>query len=98
MAIWHERDDDNGSRMKPEFDNDRRHESTINDTLARFLRDRCGLSVVAETMFFLVLLALGIATYHPVQSPTAVQFSSGTSSPMRQDSGWGTEQASSRVR
>ncbi len=30
--------------------NDRSHESIINDTLARFLRERCGLSAVAETL------------------------------------------------
>ena len=29
---------------------DRSHESIINDTLARFLRQRCGLSAVAETL------------------------------------------------
>ena len=29
---------------------DRSHESIINDTLARFLRERCNLSVVAETL------------------------------------------------
>ncbi len=29
---------------------DRSHESVINDTLARFLRERCGLSAVAETL------------------------------------------------
>ena len=29
---------------------DRSHESIINDTLARFLRERCGLSSVAETL------------------------------------------------
>ena len=29
---------------------DRSHESIINDTLARFLRERCGLSAVAETL------------------------------------------------
>ena len=31
-------------------DKDRSHESIINDTLARFLRERCGLSAVAETL------------------------------------------------
>ena len=31
-------------------DKDRSHESVINDTLARFLRERCGLSAVAETL------------------------------------------------
>ena len=31
-------------------DTDRSHESIINDTLARFLRERCGLSAVAETL------------------------------------------------
>ncbi len=35
--------------MKPDSDSDRSHESIINDTLARFLRERCGLSAVAET-------------------------------------------------
>ena len=30
--------------------NDRSHESIINDTLARLLRDECGLSAVAETL------------------------------------------------
>ena len=29
---------------------DRSHESIINDTLARFLRERCSLSAVAETL------------------------------------------------
>ena len=29
---------------------DRSHESIINDTLARFLRERCNLSAVAETL------------------------------------------------
>ena len=29
---------------------DRSHESIINDALARFLRERCGLSSVAETL------------------------------------------------
>ena len=29
---------------------DRSHESIINDALARFLRERCGLSAVAETL------------------------------------------------
>ena len=29
---------------------DRNHESIVNDTLARLLRDRCGLSAVAETL------------------------------------------------
>ena len=29
---------------------DRSHESVINDTLARFLRERCSLSAVAETL------------------------------------------------
>lgn len=32
------------------LDKDRSHESVINDTLARFLRERCGLSAVAETL------------------------------------------------
>ncbi len=36
--------------MKPDSDSDRSHESVINDTLARFLRERCGLSAVAETL------------------------------------------------
>ena len=36
--------------MKPDSDSDRSHESIINDTLARFLRERCGLSAVAETL------------------------------------------------
>ena len=31
-------------------DRDRSHESIINDTLARFLRERCNLSAVAETL------------------------------------------------
>ena len=31
-------------------DKDRSHESVINDTLARFLRERCSLSAVAETL------------------------------------------------
>ena len=31
-------------------DRDRSHESVINDTLARFLRERCSLSAVAETL------------------------------------------------
>ena len=31
-------------------DKDRSHESIINDTLARFLRERCNLSAVAETL------------------------------------------------
>ena len=31
-------------------DKDRSHESIINDTLARFLRERCSLSAVAETL------------------------------------------------
>ena len=31
-------------------DRDRSHESIINDTLARFLRERCSLSAVAETL------------------------------------------------
>ena len=31
-------------------DTDRSHESIINDTLARFLRERCGLSAAAETL------------------------------------------------
>ena len=35
--------------MKPDSGSDRSHESVINDTLARFLRERCGLSAVAET-------------------------------------------------
>ena len=29
---------------------DRSHESIINDALARFLRERCGLDAVAETL------------------------------------------------
>ena len=29
---------------------DRSHESIINDTLARFLRERCSLPAVAETL------------------------------------------------
>ena len=36
--------------MRPASDSDRSHESVINDTLARFLRERCGLSAVAETL------------------------------------------------
>ena len=36
--------------MKPDSGSDRSHESVINDTLARFLRERCGLSSVAETL------------------------------------------------
>ncbi len=36
--------------MTPDSDSDRSHESIINDTLARFLRERCGLSAVAETL------------------------------------------------
>ena len=36
--------------MTTATDSDRSHESIINDTLARFLRDRCGLSAVAETL------------------------------------------------
>ena len=36
--------------MKPDSHSDRSHESVINDTLARFLRERCGLSAVAETL------------------------------------------------
>ena len=31
-------------------DKDRSHESVINDTLARFFRERCSLSAVAETL------------------------------------------------
>ena len=31
-------------------DRDRSHETIINDTLARFLRERCGLNAVAETL------------------------------------------------
>ncbi len=31
-------------------DKDRSHESVINDTLARLLRERCSLSAVAETL------------------------------------------------
>ena len=36
--------------MTASTDSDRSHESIINDTLARILRDRCGLSAVAETL------------------------------------------------
>ncbi len=36
--------------MRVGTDNDRSHESVINDTLARFLRERCGLSAVGETL------------------------------------------------
>ena len=36
--------------MTTATDGDRSHESVINDTLARFLRERCGLSAVAETL------------------------------------------------
>ena len=36
--------------MTTAADSDRSHESVINDTLARFLRERCGLSAVAETL------------------------------------------------
>ena len=36
--------------MTTTTDSDRSHESIINDTLARFLRERCGLSAVAETL------------------------------------------------
>ncbi len=36
--------------MTTGLDKDRSHESVINDTLARFLRERCGLSAVAETL------------------------------------------------
>ena len=36
--------------IKPDSHSDRSHESVINDTLARFLRERCGLSAVAETL------------------------------------------------
>ena len=36
--------------MTTATDSDRSHESIINDTLARFLRERCGLSAVAETL------------------------------------------------
>ena len=32
------------------FAKDRSHESIINDVLARFLRERCGLPAVAETL------------------------------------------------
>ena len=36
--------------MRVDAKSDRSHESVINDTLARFLRERCGLSAVAETL------------------------------------------------
>ncbi len=36
--------------MTTPADRDRSHESVINDTLARFLRERCSLSAVAETL------------------------------------------------
>ncbi len=36
--------------MITDADSDRGHESVINDTLRRFLRERCGLSAVAETL------------------------------------------------
>ena len=36
--------------MTTVVDRDRSHESIINDTLARFLRERCNLSAVAETL------------------------------------------------
>ena len=36
--------------MTSAFQQDRSHESIINDTLARFLRERCSLSAVAETL------------------------------------------------
>ena len=36
--------------MTTGVDRDRSHESIINDTLARFLRERCSLSAVAETL------------------------------------------------
>ena len=36
--------------MTAATDSDRSHESIVNDTLARFLRERCGLSAVAETL------------------------------------------------
>ena len=36
--------------MRADTKSDRSHESVINDTLARFLRERCGLSAVAETL------------------------------------------------
>ncbi len=36
--------------MKADSESDRSHESIINDTLARFLREGCGLSAVAETL------------------------------------------------
>ena len=36
--------------MRANADKDRSHESVINDTLARFLRERCGQSAVAETL------------------------------------------------
>ena len=45
-----ERNEDTDSGMKPDSDSDRSHESVINDTLARFLRERCGLSAVAEML------------------------------------------------
>ena len=36
--------------MASAADCDRIHESVINETLDRFLRERCGLSAVAETL------------------------------------------------
>jgi hypothetical protein len=36
--------------MKPDSDSDRSHESVINDTLARFLRERCSLSAAPVTV------------------------------------------------
>ena len=36
--------------MTTPTERDRSHESVLNDTLARFLRERCGLSAVAETL------------------------------------------------
>ena len=36
--------------MTPDSARDRSHESIINDALARFLREQCGLSAVAETL------------------------------------------------
>ena len=39
-----------GRSMATLANTDRNHESIVNDTLARLLRDRCGLAAVAETL------------------------------------------------
>ena len=54
--------------MKPDSDSDRSHESVINDTLARFLRERSGLTLTTAGMEMLRSLRFGVWTHQSTRA------------------------------